>query len=80
MTCILQPPQYSPSLTGVALSLVQVKYTYPCLQAFTMTEHWLKQPKVLLYLIVVEYQTIGRCPNHYNTPTHKPSLTGVALS
>ena len=31
-----------PSLTGVGMSLDQVKYTYPCLPAFIMTEHWLK--------------------------------------
>ena len=75
-----QPPQYSPSLTGVALSLVQIKYTFWCLQAFTMTELWLKQPKILPCLTVDVCQTIGRCPNHHKCPTNKPSLTDVALS
>ena len=45
-----------PSLTGVGMRLDQVKYTYPCLTAFAMTEHWLKQPKMLLGHIVVECQ------------------------
>ena len=46
-----QPPQnfcrYMPSVTGIGMSLDQVQYNYPCLTAFTMTEHWLKQPKML---------------------------------
>ena len=50
-------PANKSSLTSVALILVQIKYTYPCLQSITMTEHWLKQPKVLPCLIVVECQT-----------------------
>jgi len=45
-----------PSLTGVGMSLVQIKYTYPCLPAFTMTEHWLAQPKMLPCHIAVECQ------------------------
>ena len=73
-------PANKTSLTGVGMNLVQIKYTYPCLQAFTMTEHWLKQPKALPYLIVVEHQTIGRCTNHHKTPTNKPPLTGVILN
>jgi len=36
-----------PSLTGVGMSLDEVKYDYPCLTAFIMTEHWLKKPKML---------------------------------
>jgi len=53
-----------PFLTGVALSLAQIKYTYPCLHTFTMTEHWLKQPKVLPCHVVVEGQ---------NVKIHQPS-------
>ena len=56
------------SLNGVALSLVQIKHTYPCLQAFTMTELWPKQPKMLPSTI------------HHKTSANKPSLTAVALS
>ena len=43
-----QPPQTSaniPSLTDIRMSLDPVKYTYPCLTAFIMTELGLKQPK-----------------------------------
>jgi len=43
-----------PSLTGIRMSLDQIKYTYPCLHAFTMTEHWLKQPKILPSHVAVE--------------------------
>jgi len=45
-----------PSLTGVEMSLDQIKHTYPCLTALIMTELWLKQPKMLLSHIVVECQ------------------------
>ena len=56
--CISQhsTPAIKPSLTGVGMSLDQVKYTYACLTAFIMTEHWLKQPKMLHSHIVVECQ------------------------
>jgi len=47
-----------PPLTGVGMSLDQVKYTYPCLPTFIMTEHWLKQPKMLPCHIAVKYQTM----------------------
>jgi len=57
-----QPPQkscqYKPSLTGVEMSLDQIKHTYLCLTAFIITEHWLKQPKILCSKIVVECQTM----------------------
>ena len=36
-----------PPLTGAEMSLDQVRYTNKSLLAFTITEHWLKQPKVL---------------------------------
>jgi len=45
-------------MTGVEMSLVQIKYTYPWLHAFTMTEHWLKQPKMLPSHVAVECQTM----------------------
>jgi len=48
----------TPSLTGAGICLDQVKYTYACLTAFIMTEHWLKQPKMLPCLSVVECQTM----------------------
>jgi len=38
-------PANKPSLTGVGMSLDQVKYTYLCLQAFIINEYWLIQPK-----------------------------------
>ena len=50
------------SLTGVGMSLDQVKYTYPCLPAFIMTQQWLKQPKMLPCLSVVECQTMSAKP------------------
>jgi hypothetical protein len=31
------------SLTGAEMSLDQVKYDYPFLPAFIITEHWLKE-------------------------------------
>jgi len=36
----------------------QVKYTYPCLPAFIVTEPWLKLPKMLPCHIAVECQTM----------------------
>ena len=68
-----------PTLTGVGVSLVHIKHTYPCLTAFIMTEHWLKQPKLLPSHIVVECQN-WRCSNHLKTPAYKPSLTNVGMS
>jgi len=59
--------------------LDQVKYTYACLTAFIMTEHWLKQPKMLPCLIVVECQTI-KMHQPQNTPVNKLSLTDVRMS
>ena len=46
------------------------------IHAFTMTEHWLKQPKMLPSHIVVECQ-IMKMHHHCKTPENKPSLTGV---
>ena len=45
-----ETPADKPSLTGVGMNLGPVKYAYPCLPAFIMTEHWLKQPKLLALL------------------------------
>ena len=45
-------------LTEVALSVVQIKCTYPCLHTFTMMEHWLKQPKLLPRHIAVDCQKV----------------------
>jgi len=56
-----QPPQNSckkPSMSGIRMGLDQLKYTYPCLPALILTEQWLKQPKMLPCLIVVECQTM----------------------
>ena len=61
------------------MSLVQVKYTYTCLIAFVMTEHWLKQPKMLPRYIVVECQKL-RCSNQHKTSATAPSLTGNEMS
>ena len=46
------------SSTGVGMSVDQVKFTYPCLPAFIMSEHWLKQPKIQPYHIAVQCQTM----------------------
>jgi len=72
-------PANNPSLTSVRMSPVLIKHTYPCLTYFIMTEHWLKQLKMLPSHIVVECQK-WRCSNHLKTPAHKPSLTGVGMS
>ena len=45
-------------LTGGALSLIQIKCTHPCLHAFTMTEHRLKQPKMLPSHVIVDCQQV----------------------
>jgi len=66
-------------LTGVGMSLVQIKHTYPCSIAFTMTQLWLKQPKILPSHIVIGCQK-WRCSNHLKTPAYEPSLTGVGMS
>ena len=72
-------PANNSSLTGVGMSLVLMKHTYPCFTAFIMTEHWLKQPKMLPSShVVVECQK-WRCSNHHKTPAYKPSLTGVEM-
>jgi len=52
-----QPPEYSPALTGAALSLVQTIILIHVCKLFLWLEHWLKQPNVLPCLIVVESQT-----------------------
>ena len=43
----LKTPANMPSLTGIGMNLDQVKYTYLCLTAFIMTEHWLKHSKMV---------------------------------
>ena len=47
-----------PSLAGVVFRLVKIKHTYPSLHAFTMTEHWLKQQKMLPSHVAVECQKL----------------------
>jgi len=49
-------PAQRPSLAGVGMSLDQVKYTYPLLTAFIMTELWLKKAKNAAQPICVECQ------------------------
>ena len=81
---MLQPhktPANKPSLTGVGMSLDQVKYTYPCVPAFIMTEHWLKQPRLLPCHIANECETRKmHQPPHRQTPANKPSLTDVGMN
>jgi len=60
--------------------LDQVKYTHKCLlPAFIITEHWLKQPKMLPSHVAVECKKL-RYINHHKTPANKSSLTGVKMS
>jgi len=73
-------PTNKPSLTGVALSLVQIKYTYSCLQAFITTKHRLNQPKTMPSHAAVECQTVKIHLYHHKTPANKPSLTGTGMS
>jgi len=49
-------PENKPPLTGTGMSLDQVKYTNISLPAFTVTDDWLKQPKMLPSPTVVECQ------------------------
>jgi len=62
-----------PSLTCVGMSLVQIKYTYPCLLAFIMTEYRLKQPKSCPATLLLSAKQ-WRCINDHNIPTNKASL------
>jgi len=73
-------PANKPSLSGVGLSLNKIKYMYPHLTAFIMTEHWLmQQPKMLPCHIDVECQK-WRCINYHNTPANKASLSDIGKS
>jgi len=53
-----ETPANKPSLTGLRLYLDQVQFTYPCLPAFILTEHWLRQKIILPGNILVECQTM----------------------
>jgi len=68
------------ALTSAGHHLEWVELFYPCLTAFMMTEHWLKQPNMLPSHIAVKCQTIWRCTNHHKTPKNMPSLTGVGMN
>ena len=77
-----QPPQTSankPSLTGIGMSLDQVKYTYPCLTAFIMTKYWLKQPTCCPATLLLSAKQ-WRCSRYQDTLANKPSMTGVGMS
>jgi len=80
-----QPPQNTCKYAfpdRYRISLDQVKYTYPCLTAFIMTEHWLKQPKMLYipsYLSFVECQK-WRCSNYHKTFVKMSSMTNLGMS
>jgi len=75
----LKNPANKPSLTDIEMSLDQINHTYPCLTAFIMTEHWLKQPKMLPSHFGVECQK-WRFSNHHSTPANNLSLSAVGLS
>ena len=63
----------------MSMSLDQVKYTYTCFAAFIMTdEHWLKQPKMLPCLTVVEYQTMKMHQPPQNS-CKQTSLSGIGM-
>ena len=47
-----------PSLTGIGMGMDQIKYSYPCLPAFIVTEQWPKPPKKPPCHIAVECQTM----------------------
>ena len=47
-----------PFWTDTGMTLDQIKYSYPSLTAFIMTDHWLKQSKILPSHVVVECQNM----------------------
>ena len=51
------------------------------IHAFNMTEHWLKQSKMLpiSYTLLLSAKKL-RYINHHKTPANRPSLTGVGMS
>jgi len=61
-------PQHScicaAALTEVGMSLEQAQSVYSCLPAFTMTEHWLQQPKCFLAMFLASAK-LGRHINHH---------------
>ena len=56
----------------IGVSLVHIKHTYPCLTAFIMTEHWLKQPKCCPATLLLSAKTEGTATKskllHINLP------------
>ena len=73
--CPSNSPANQPSLTGVGMSLDQVKYIYPCLPALIMAEHWLKQAKMLPCYTAVEQQRImmHQPPHQYSCKSTFPN-------